>query len=60
MMDDQKKYNKCCVYWIGPCIPWVMTSDKNIIKKLIYQPGGNNYMCICICTMYVCIYVIFM
>ena len=48
MMDDMRKYPKWCVYWIGPFIPYVITSDVEIIKKLMHQPGG--------CYMYMPVY----
>ena len=43
-MDDQTKYSKLCVYWIGPFIPYVVTSDIEILKKLMHQPGGCYYV----------------
>ena len=40
MQENHKKFSKFCVYWIGPCIPWVFSGDVEILKMFLRQPGG--------------------
>ena len=51
MQENHEKYSKLCVYWIGPFIPWVFTSDVETMKMFLHQPGGTYI------TSYVAIYV---
>ena len=40
LQENQRKFSKFCVYWIGPFLPMVFTGDVETIKIFMHQSGG--------------------
>ena len=40
LQENQRKFPKFCVYWIGPFLPLVFTGDAETMKLFMHQSGG--------------------